>query len=356
MSDQQPLTDESSLRPAEWEYRVLIVDDDPLFAKYLKSLLGSDFLQERISHRLLRVDLAGSLKEVQGKIKQHYDIILLDINIPIEKGTPPQRKHGLAILREIKKMTSETEVIMISGYGPEVDTIVQAINEGAFYYLDKPFRNELLAALLTRVIEKKESERKAWMDGFTGLYNKAFFEFSLKNEIGKFPKGSEPARRNLNPVSLILLDFDHLKEYNDQYGHLEGDHVIKKIATVIKKTTRGSDIVARNGGDEFGILLVGADHANALRRAERIREAVYDYGMEYAKVKQLPMTVSIGVATFPSRLESAEALYKAADDALYASKRSGRNAVHGYAESGELKSFRELVGSESIEHQTPSVP
>jgi diguanylate cyclase (GGDEF)-like protein len=354
MSDLHPLSDESSLRQTEWEYRVLIVDDDPLFAKYLKSLLGSDFLLERISHRLLRVDLAGSLKEVQGKIKQHYDIVLLDINIPIEEGTPPQRKHGLAILREIKKMASETEVIMISGYGPEVDTVVQAINEGAFYYLDKPFRNELLAALLTRVIEKKESERKAWMDGFTGLYNKAFFEFSLKNEIGKFPKGGAPARRNLNPVSLILLDFDHLKEYNDQYGHLEGDHVIKKIAAVIKKTTRGSDIVARNGGDEFGILLVGADHPNALRRAERIREAVYDYGMEYAKVKQLPMTVSVGVATFPSCLESAEALYKAADDALYASKRSGRNAVHGYAESGELRSFQELVGPESIEHQPSS--
>ncbi|MCK5526571.1 MAG: GGDEF domain-containing response regulator [Candidatus Latescibacteria bacterium] len=356
MMDLQQVSDRTSLRQTAWEYRILIVDDDPLFAKFLKSLLGSDFLLERISHRVLRVEQAGSTKEALSKFKQHYDIVLLDINIPLEEGTPPQRKYGLTVLRAIKKMAPETEVIMISGYGPEVDIIVQAIDEGAFYYLDKPFRNELLAALLTRVIEKKESDRKAWVDGFTGLYNKAFFEFSLKNEIGKFPKGREPARRHLNPVSLILLDFDHLKEYNDQYGHLEGDYVIKKIAAVIKQTTRGSDIVARNGGDEFGILLVGADHANALRRAERIREAVYDYGMEYAKVKQLPMTVSIGVATFPSRLESAEALYKAADDALYASKRSGRNAVHGYAESGELRSFQELVGSEPVEHQTPSVP
>ena len=356
MIDLQQLSDETSLKQTAWEYRLLIVDDDPLFAKYLKTLLGSDFLLEKISHRVLEVEHAGSMKEALSKIKTHFDIVLLDINIPLEEGAAPQRKHGLTVLREIKKSSSETEVIMISGYGPEVDTIVQAINEGAFYYLDKPFRNELLAALLTRVIEKKESERKAWMDGFTGLYNKAFFEFSLKNEVDKFPKDDAPARRRLSPVSLILLDFDHLKEYNDQYGHLEGDFVIKKIAAVIKQTTRGSDIVARNGGDEFAILLVGADHAQALRRAERIRKAVYKYGMEYAKVKDLPMTVSIGVATFPSCLESVDALYKAADDALYASKRSGRNAVHGYAESGELKFFQELVGSESVEHQIPSVP
>jgi len=343
-----------------WECRVLIVDDDPLVAKYIKRLLESDFLQERLSQRVFRVEQAGSVKEALSKIKAHYEIVLLDINIPLEEGTPPQGKYGLTVLREIKKASSETEVIMISGCGPEVDAIVQAIDEGAFYYLDKPFRNELLAALLMRVIEKKESERKAWMDGFTGLYNKAFFEFSLKREIGKFPKGSEPARRHLNPVTLILLDFDHLKEYNDQYGHLEGDDVIKKIAAIIKKKTRGSDIVARTGGDEFGILMVGVDHANGLRRAERIRQAVYDYGydygMEYGKVKQLPMTVSVGVATFPSFLESADALYKAADDALYATKRSGRNAVHGYAESGALKTFQELAGSESIEPQTPSVP
>ena len=187
------------------------------------------------------------------------------------------------------------------------------------------------------------------MDGFTGLYNKAFFEFSLKNEVAKFPKNDAPARRRLSPVSLILLDFDHLKEYNDQYGHLEGDFVIKAIAAVIKQTTRGSDIVARNGGDEFAVLLVGADHVQALRRAERIRKAVYKYGMEYARVKDLPMTVSVGVASYPSFLESAEALYKAADDALYASKRSGRNTVHGYAKSGELKSFQELLGSDSGE-------
>lgn len=356
MIDLQQLSDGTSLRQTAWEYRVLVVDDDPPVVEYIKRFLGSDFLQKRISHRALRVEQAGSVKEVLSKIKAHYDIVLLDIVIPLDEGTLPQEKHGLTILREIKKMAPETEVLIISGCSPEVDTIVQAINEGAFYYLDKPFRNELLAALLTRVIEKKESERKAWMDGFTGLYNKAFFEFSLKKEIGKFPKGSEPTRRHLNPVSLILLDFDHLKEYNDQYGHLEGDDVIKKIAAIIKKKTRGSDIMARNGGDEFGLLMVGADHANALRRAERMRQAVYDYGMEYAKVKQPPMTVSVGVATFPSFLESADALYKAADDALYASKRSGRNAVHGYAESGELKSFQELVGSESIEHQTPSVP
>jgi diguanylate cyclase (GGDEF)-like protein len=356
MMDLQQLSDGTSLRQTAREYRVLIVDDDPLVAKYIKRLLESDFLQEKISHRVFRVEQAGSVKEALSKIKAHYEIVLLDINIPLEEGTPPQSKHSLTVLREIKKASLETEVIMISGCGPEVDAIVQAIDEGAFYYLEKPFRNELLGALLTRVIEKAENERKAWMDGFTGLYNKAFFEFSLKKEIGKFPKGSGPTRRHLNPVSLILLDFDHLKEYNDQYGHLEGDSVIKEIAAIIKKKTRGSDIVARNGGDEFGILMVGVDHANALRRAERIRQAVCDYGMEHAEVKQLRMTVSVGVATFPSFLESADALYKAADDALYASKRSGRNAVHGYAELGALKSFQELVRSESIEHQTPSVP
>ena len=325
------------------EYSVLIVDDDSVFTEYLRHLLVSDLLLERIGNHTLRVEDAGSVQEARGLIREHYDIVLLDINVPFEEGASPQREHGPNLLREIKKTTPESEVIMLSGYGTE-DDIVEAINEGAFYYLAKPFRSELLAALLARVIEKKESERRAWTDGFTGLYNKTFFEFSLKNEIRKFPRNSMPARRHLIPLSLILLDFDHLKEYNDRYGHLEGDYVIKKVASIIRKTTRSSDIVARNGGDEFGILLVGANHFSALRQAERIRRVVYEQGLEYAREKNLPMTVSLGVATFPSFLEGADDLYKAADDALYASKRSGRNAVYGYTESGEVKSFQELVG------------
>ncbi|MFH1006093.1 MAG: GGDEF domain-containing response regulator [Candidatus Latescibacterota bacterium] len=346
MSDRNPSPEKTVLKQTAWVYRVLIVDDDPLFVEYLQSLLGSDLLQDIISYREFQIEHAGSVTEAQSVIQTHYDIVLLDINIPLEEGAPPQRKHGLSVLKEIRKEAPETEVIMISGYGPEGDIIVQALNEGAFYYLDKPFRTELLATLLKRVIEKKESERKAWMDGFTGLYNKAFFEFSLKHEVSKFPKAGLPARRQLNSVSLILLDFDHLKEYNDRCGHLEGDVVIRKVAAVIKTATRDSDLVARNGGDEFGILLAGADHGNALRRAERIRQSVYENGAEYGKLKKLPMTISVGVATFPSFLESADGLYKAADDALYASKRSGRNAVHGYDPSGQIKSYHELMGSE----------
>ena len=330
----------------EGEYSLLIVDDDAIFTEYLQHLLESDLLLEKIGNHTLQVEDAGSVQKAQRLIRQHYDIVLLDIYIPFEEGGSPQREHGPNLLREIKKITPESEVIMLSGYGTE-DDIVEAINEGAFYYLDKPFRSELLAALLTRVIERKESERRAWTDGFTGLYNKTFFEFSLKNEIRKFPKNGVPQRRHLDPLSLILLDFDHLKEYNDRYGHLEGDHVIKKVASIVRKTTRSSDVVARNGGDEFGVLLAGADHVSALKQAERIRETVYEQGLEYAKERNLPLTVSLGVATFPSFLETADNLYKAADDALYTSKRSGRNAVYGYTELGEAKSFQELVGSDS---------
>jgi len=349
MSDLQQISGGNASGRTKWKYGVLIVEDDFVFVEYLQHLLASDAFLERIGNHTLRIEHAGSVQEVRGMIGQHYDMVLLEMRIPFEEGAPPQKEHGLALLREIKKSTPESEVIVLSGYGIEGD-VVEALDEGAFYYLDKPFRNELLATLLARVIEKKESEREAWTDGFTGLYNKTFFEFTLKNEIGKFPRSGTPARRHLSPLSVILLDFDHLKEYNDRYGHLEGDYIIKKMASIIRETTRSSDIVARNGGDEFGVLLAGANHFNALRQAERIRKTVYEQGLEYAKEKDLPVTVSLGVATFPSFLEAADDLYKAADDALYASKRSGRNAVHGYTESGEVKSFQALVGSDSGEN------
>jgi len=328
-------------------YRLLVVEDNLTLRQHLEDLLGSDIVQEKIGHSI-EIESAADVREAQRLIRKGFDVVLLDLRIPVEEGAPPKKEHGLKLLQDIKRVTPTTELITMSGYGTE-DDIIDAIDSGAFYYIAKPFRYEMLAALLSRVLEKKESERMARLDAFTGLYNKAYFDMMLENEISKFPRTGEPSRRKIHPLSVIAMDFDHLKEYNDRYGHLEGDRMLKFVASVLSRTTRRTDVVGRCGGDEFGVLLENATHMQALKRAEKIRETIYEEGKTIGP-SDLPVSVSIGVATYPSFLKDPRDLYKAADDALYASKRAGRNITCGYTTRGEIKMYQEIIEEMEREH------
>jgi diguanylate cyclase (GGDEF)-like protein/PAS domain S-box-containing protein len=152
-------------------------------------------------------------------------------------------------------------------------------------------------------------------DGLTGLRNRAAFDGKLAEEYDR-------ATRYGHPLSIILLDVDHFKLFNDTFGHPAGDEVLKSTARLVRDTVRTADFVARYGGEEFVVILPDTDETGALVLAERCRRAMAGYSWDKRTV-----TISVGVATLTPTLANAAGLVQAADQALYRSKQGGRNRV-----------------------------
>lgn len=157
----------------------------------------------------------------------------------------------------------------------------------------------------------------SFKDEVTGLYNRRFFSLRLEEELSRY-------RRFNHPVSVVLLDLDGFKSVNDDLGHTMGDHTLRDIAQILMKHSRGINVVSRYGGDEFAVLLVETSKAGARLYADRIREVVAKFPFAHGKV----ITASFGVASLPDdEVSTAEELFRAADVALYAAKRAGKNRV-----------------------------
>jgi diguanylate cyclase (GGDEF)-like protein len=167
--------------------------------------------------------------------------------------------------------------------------------------------------------------REAVIDGLTGIYNRKFFDQKLAIELSR-------AQRQGGPLSLVMLDVDCFKAYNDTYGHPAGDRVLQAVVGAVQvQLNRLSDVCARYGGEEFVIILPAGDQAGAIRIAEKVRRAVQELKLVHSRSIVGPVvTISLGAATCPGGLACRpEQLLEAADQALYAAKKSGRNAVRG---------------------------
>ena len=176
-------------------------------------------------------------------------------------------------------------------------------------------------------LEKKHIEslnNLANIDGLTGLYNHRYFHESLNEKVNE-------SKRDGTCISLLFIDIDNFKYYNDIYGHQKGDEILRIISTIMSENVRKNDFIARYGGEEFAAILPGVGEEEALKEGERLRKAIQEYPFDGQE--SLPggnLTISVGVSAFPSRAKTEDELIKGADDACYRAKFLSKNRVESY--------------------------
>jgi len=295
--------------------RVLIVDD----------------IEDNI--RLLGYNLEDDGHDIESADNGHLgiekarsfapDIILLDLMMPIISGI-----DTLKLLKADEQL-KDIPVIMISANDGD-DSIVHALDLGAQDYVTKPFIYPVLAARLRSAVRLRDSQLAlaaansalsllASQDPLTDTYNHRHF-FNLAG--GEFAK----SRRYKRPLCAIMIDADHFKAINDNYGHAVGDQALIALAGTCQKLIRASDFVGRLGGEEFAICCPDTDLDGAHLLAERVRQAIADLTVENEGV-QLNFTVSLGVTEARDEDKAFSSLLDRADKLLYHAKQSGRNRV-----------------------------
>jgi diguanylate cyclase (GGDEF)-like protein len=287
--------------------RVLIVDDAP------DTL---DIIQKLLNYEGYDVITAPTGEEGLKRLEEEKpDVVLMDINLPGIDGTEA--------LRRIRRINPLQCVVMLTAFAT-LDNAIRALKEGATDFIKKPFENEHLIHIVNQGLEKyrtsiekqkleEEVQRLSITDDLTGLYNHRYFFKTLEGELVRLT-------RQKTSLSLLMFDLDNFKKYNDLYGHLEGDKVLRKIGEIVRHSIRSNvDSGYRYGGDEFAALFIGASLDQALTIAERIRSSIEQAGFQ-------DITVSVGLAEFKNHFDLEE-FVKSADDAMYVAKHSGGNRV-----------------------------
>ncbi len=301
--------------------RLLLVDDQPLNIRVMHGI----FTQE--CDLFMATNGAQALKICA---EQSPDLILLDIVMP--------DMDGFEVCRRLKaeEQTKHIPVIFITGH-TEAEEETKGLELGAVDFISKPFNPDVLRARVrTHLTLKFQSDilrNLVYLDGLTGVFNRRYFDQQFEREWAR-------AARQHAVLSLILVDVDHFKKYNDHYGHQQGDECLREIASLLLKSCkRGTDIVARYGGEEFICLLPDTGHDDAMALAHSIEVNVRRRALSHAASPVADVvTVSAGVATSLSAQESAHDLLALADAELYLAKEEGRGRVLGALLSGGSQS------------------
>jgi diguanylate cyclase (GGDEF)-like protein len=305
--------------------KILVVDDVAVNVQLLTTYLTS------VGYNVIAARDGQEALEKAGSCNP--DLVLLDVMMP--------KFNGFEVCERIKsnELTRIIPVIMVTALN-EIEDKIKATEAGADDFISKPF-NKL--ELLTRVksllrikelhdqlnikikeleIAQEQLRQLAITDGLTELFNHRYFKEHLEQELYR-------ANRHHSEVSLIMIDIDHFKKYNDSYGHPAGDSLLRTVGKLLKENIRKIDLAARYGGEEFCLVLADTNKSSAGLVAEKMRRLVEGYSFD-----SLPhhasngrITISLGVATFPVDAGTTNDLVRLADQRLYNAKQLGRNQV-----------------------------
>jgi len=288
--------------------KILIVDDQAVNIRLLQ-----DIFRDECS-----VFMARNGEQAIAQCRALLpDLVLLDLIMP--------GMDGFAVCQHLKAdpLTRDIPVIFLSAQREEADEI-RGFELGIVDYIVKPFnRTVLCARVRTHLALKLQTDllrRIAMVDGLTGIANRRKFDEQLQASWMQ-------CTRDQQPLSVLMLDVDYFKKYNDHYGHQMGDECLKSVAQCVEDTLRRPfDVVCRYGGEEFACVLPNTDPLGALHLAEQVLRRVGELKIEHAQSDVAPyVTVSVGVATVvPDPKATAASLLERADRQLYAAKQAGR--------------------------------
>jgi len=306
---------------------ILVVDDEEIMRNMLKDVLSDAGYQ---------VWAAANGEDAVALIdKTDFNILITDMRMP--------GMDGVEVTRKFKSIRSDLCVIVITGYA-SIQSAVQVLKEGAYDYITKPFNIEEIKIVVGRAAERqlllreaKEKEayqRLSILDGLTEIYNRRHFDTMLPEEFKR-------ATQYLKPLSGMMIDVDHFKNFNDSQGHQAGDWALKKIAQILSGSVRMTDHVFRYGGEEFVILLPETDKVRTILVAKRLRTAISN--AKFIDKKALTtahLTISIGLATYPDDAKNPKTLIAKADESMYQAKQMGRDRICFISPDGTKSEIR----------------
>jgi diguanylate cyclase (GGDEF)-like protein len=288
--------------------KVLIVEDELLIARDLSQNL------KRQGFRVTRI-VSSAKAALQAVEEESPDIVLMDIVI---KGEDDGIEAASMLYRQYR-----LPVLYLTAYADE-ETLSRAEQSSAYGYLLKPCKaKELSTTIRMAIMKHQQVERIEWQrcrDALTGLFNRRHLEEVMLQYLWQ-------SERYDWPLSLIFIDIDNFKAFNDTHGHNAGDYVLKSVSHILQEKVRKSDLVVRYGGEEIIVLLPNCFMDQAAIIAEKLRLEVNLLHLNFASQQLNPVTISLGVASFPLQANDAPSLIKAADKALYEAKQGGRNRV-----------------------------
>ncbi len=296
----------------EQQMNILVVDDEEVMCHLLYDVLTD------IGYK---VETAPCGEDAIEKIKEYkFSIIITDFKMP--------GMDGIEVLKRVKAINQDICVIMITAYS-SVESVIAAMHEGVYDYIVKPFNiNEINIVvrraaerqrLLSDARQKEFYQEQAILDGLTGLYNRRHLYDVLSREI-------ERAKRYKQQVSLLMIDIDDFKKYNDTYGHPAGDKLLQSFSEVTVGIIRAEDMVFRYGGEEFTIICPGVPKEGVITAAKRLISLIRE---------KVSVGISIGISSYPDDGQSKEELISKADLAMYHAKHSGKSRICVYGAENE---------------------
>lgn len=283
---------------------ILIADDIALNIQILANCLKDDYR--------LKIATGGKQCLKIAQEEPYPDLILLDIEMP--------DIDGYEVCRRLKNNLSTTDIpIIFVTAKQELEAEEHGLTLGAVDYITKPIHPAIVRARIhTHITLKIQSDKlraMALYDQLTGLYNRHYLLDISQNKIAR-------SIRYQQPLTLLMIDIDHFKRVNDEFGHPAGDTILKEVAKSLQLSSRKEDVIARWGGEEMVVFLDNCDLGNAMKKADQLR-----HNIEQLMPLEIKITISIGVGLLGEGETDISKMLKRADLALYNAKDNGRNQV-----------------------------